>query len=590
MFNSRTSVVHWLWTHNPFYVISALLMLYGVRASYGEINIGTINCWTMMGILSAYTLVLATVGVLIVRWGHVWDDARSILLLLLLLFLAVSVSADDLFVKMESVQGGAALMGCGFGFSVAVLLGVLYATRIRLKLVYLGPLVLFLALFFVTPWWCSPELHPKNALTLDWTLFLFPQVAAVLLLTLIPAARMGQKSVEGNGTPWPWPLFPWSAFAMIGVMVVLRSFALTMTFSPSGPIWSSPDSRSGIVLDTIWRPYFLVPFALAVLVLIVEAGLSSGDRRLAGRGPLIAPALLPMAWPWNQSEMLSEFLTSLTGTLGSPAWLCVWLLVAFYAWAAIRRVPKAEFGLLGSILTLSAIGPKSISFVTLTVLNPIPLFVVGGVLGIVGVARRSSVVSLAAAGLITAGSWVVLSDTPLASFRMTTCYHIMLVTCLVSSVLWHDLLAKRLQVVGAILLMVSAALVFNGTQAAGIPWAWRFGYVVGLAAIGYLCARASQARAYWTGFLGTISVLGYAVAVEGYRNASSVMGRNAMAAFSWSVGTLIIGVLISAHKARWLPTLAVHGWFGNPGDAPDIERVPDTMLPNDTEGEEQNSE
>ena len=60
-----------------------------VRNGYGEQNIGAINCWMMMGVLAGYTLVLATIGVVIVRFGKVWDDARSILLLLLLLFLAV---------------------------------------------------------------------------------------------------------------------------------------------------------------------------------------------------------------------------------------------------------------------------------------------------------------------------------------------------------------------------------------------------------------------------------------------------------------------------------------------------------------------
>ena len=49
----------------------------------------------MMGVLAGYTLVLATIGVVIVRFGKVWDDARSILLLLLLLFLAVFLGCHE---------------------------------------------------------------------------------------------------------------------------------------------------------------------------------------------------------------------------------------------------------------------------------------------------------------------------------------------------------------------------------------------------------------------------------------------------------------------------------------------------------------
>ena len=43
MTNSRPSIARFLWNHNPFYVISALLMLYSVRKSYGELDIGTIT-------------------------------------------------------------------------------------------------------------------------------------------------------------------------------------------------------------------------------------------------------------------------------------------------------------------------------------------------------------------------------------------------------------------------------------------------------------------------------------------------------------------------------------------------------------------
>lgn len=96
----------WLYTHNPFYAISVVLMLFGVRAAFGTLEIGSINSWIMLGVLAAYTLALAGIAVAIVRWGNVWDDARSLFLLLLLLFLAVSISADELFVRSPSSVAG----------------------------------------------------------------------------------------------------------------------------------------------------------------------------------------------------------------------------------------------------------------------------------------------------------------------------------------------------------------------------------------------------------------------------------------------------------------------------------------------------
>jgi hypothetical protein len=562
MVGSRASVASWLWNHNPFYVISALLMLFGVRQSYGGIAIGTIDCWVMMGILAAYTLTLATVGVLIVRWGKVWDDARSILLLLLLLFLAVSVSADDLFVKMESSQGGAILLVSGFSFSVAVLLAVLSATRIRLKLVYVVPLTLYLALFYVAPWWCSPELHPKNSVALDWTLLLFPQIAAVLNLTLFPAVRMQRMSVKDNGTPWPWPVFPWSAFVILAIAVVLRSYALTMTYSPSGPIWKSGDERSGIVFDSIWRPYFLIPFALSVFLLILEAGLVSGNRRLIQTALRFPPILMFFALPFGQAEAMRLFLMSLVQTLGSPVWICVWLLVGFYGWAVFRQAERAEWGLFASMLAMSVVGPKTIDVATLTPINSVPLFVVGAVLGFLGLMRCSSLRTLVSLGLLTTGLWHYLPSTPLSAIREPICFHLVLAVCLLLSILWHDRLSKRLQFVGAMLLMSSSLIVLHGPMAMSVSWSSRCAYGVGMFVVCLLCALYSRSRTYWTGFVGMIGIVSSAIAVEGYRSATSMLGRQAMAAFSWSIGTLIIGVLISAQKARWLPEIGWYGWLG----------------------------
>ena len=564
MFGSRASIAHWLWNHNPFYVISALMMLFGVRQSYGRIEIGTIDCWMMMGILGTYTVVLAAVGVLIVRWGKVWDDSRSILLLLLLLFLAVSVSADDLFVKMESARGGAILLASGFSFSIAVLLSVLKGAGIRLKGVYLIPLILFLALFYIAPWWCSPELNPKNTMTLDWTLFLFPQVAALLTLSLVPAVRMQQSSVKDNGTPWPWPLFPWSAFGFMAVAVVLRSFAITMTYSPSGPMWKLPDDRSGIVLDSIWRPYFLVPFAISVMLLILEAGLVSGNRRLVRSVLKVAPGLLLLAWPFSPSEPMLQFLTSLTRTLGSPVWITVWLLVSFYGWAIIRRVENAEAGLFASALALSVIGRNTIDTASLIAINPLPLFSVGIILGILGLLRRSSPLVLAALCLVTSGLWVFLPNTQLAAIRLPICHHLVLAICLILSILWHDGISKGLQWVGAVLLLASAFFALHGPTARDITWESRSAYAIGLLGIGYLSARFSGSRMYWASFLGLIGLVGFAVGAEGYRSASSMFGRIAVAAFSWSFGTLVIAFLISAQKARWLPELDWYEWMGIP--------------------------
>jgi hypothetical protein len=57
-----------------------------------------------------------------------------------------------------------------------------------------------------------------------------------------------------------------------------------------------------------------------------------------------------------------------------------------------------------------------------------------------------------------------------------------------------------------------------------------------------------------------------------YREAATRVGREAIAAFSWSCGTLLIGVLISAYKAHWLPSNLWPKWLLNGG--PDAGGTP----------------
>src|SRR5947209_9741215 len=92
---------HWLLrrvcTKNPFYALSAGLFLVGLRLSFGE-QARAIDTWSLMSGLAAYTLLLAGTACLLVRFGNVWDDVRTVLLLVVLMFLATSVTLDEVVV------------------------------------------------------------------------------------------------------------------------------------------------------------------------------------------------------------------------------------------------------------------------------------------------------------------------------------------------------------------------------------------------------------------------------------------------------------------------------------------------------------
>jgi len=74
-----------LYTQNPFYLLSVAFVLNGTRLWYRE-GTGPFDPWPLMGVIFGYIVLAATTGFVVVRFGKVWDDARSILLILLTLF------------------------------------------------------------------------------------------------------------------------------------------------------------------------------------------------------------------------------------------------------------------------------------------------------------------------------------------------------------------------------------------------------------------------------------------------------------------------------------------------------------------------
>ncbi len=88
----------WLYTHNPFYAVSAGLVFWGLRSSF-DTQVRDFHTFALMGGLVAYTLLLALAAYIVIRVGKVWEDGRTLLVLLVLMFLAFSVSFDDALVR-----------------------------------------------------------------------------------------------------------------------------------------------------------------------------------------------------------------------------------------------------------------------------------------------------------------------------------------------------------------------------------------------------------------------------------------------------------------------------------------------------------
>jgi hypothetical protein len=146
-------LLRWICTNNPFYVLSAGLFLAGLWVSFGA-QADAIETWALMSGLAGYTLLLAVTAYLLVRFGNVWDDVRTVLLLVVLLFLATSVTFDEVLV-LSAGRGLIFYLG-GLLFVAVVTEGLLHGIGLRLPARFRVPYHLILALFFLYPLFLRP--------------------------------------------------------------------------------------------------------------------------------------------------------------------------------------------------------------------------------------------------------------------------------------------------------------------------------------------------------------------------------------------------------------------------------------------------
>ena len=341
-----------VYTNNPFYVVSAFLILWGLRASF-DTGGGAVEAGKLMAGLAGYTLLLALAAWFLIRFGGVWEDVRTILLVVVLMLLAISISPDETLAFERTAAGW--YLVWGLAFAVAVSEGLLWGMRLRLRACFRVPYYLILALFFLYPLALSPLLDDPDDPVLHWGLFGFSTVAGVIFLTLLPAVRRRPRYVRDSGSPWWWPWYPWTLFGLLAAGVCVRAYCLCVSFHPvKGEA-------------TIFGFYFLVPVLLAVNVLVLEIGLVSRLKRVM-LAAVIAPAgLLAIAATASAGATADMgFLERFTDTLGAyPLFLTLIAVNVFYAVAAFRRVPYAGEALAAALAAFALCGPKTVDARTL---------------------------------------------------------------------------------------------------------------------------------------------------------------------------------------------------------------------------------
>jgi hypothetical protein len=439
-------LIRWVCTSNPFYVLSAGLFLAGLWISFGD-PAQAEDTWAMMSGLTGYTLLLAVAAFLLVRFCKVWDDVRTVLLLVVLMFLATSVTFDQVLV-LSPRRGFACYLG-GLLFAVAVSEGLLRGIRLRLPAWYRLPYYLILALFFLYPLALSPLLARPRGETLMWGLFGFSGVAGLVFLTLLPAIRRGPHYVRGNGSPWPWPLYPWSLFGMLGLAVLGRAFLLC---------WSMQLLDGPERFQSMFGPYFLVLFGLAVAVLILEGGLVSGRRTVLAAALLVPVGLIGLALVGHRPDpVYQEFLEVFATRLGGdPLYLTLLVSMAFYGYATLRRVPLAVEGLTVALLALAVIGSDTLTRGELVAIRWAPILLAAVLQLGLGLWRRESWRCVVGSGGLVV---VAVLTTGSSNLRTPIGFHLALLAVLVLGAVFNDVLGRLLRIVGAGMVMVACLAV-----------------------------------------------------------------------------------------------------------------------------------
>ena len=226
-------LAHWLYTNNPFYVVSAALMFVGLRMSFDTGAGEHYQTGALMAGLMAYTLLLAATAWFLIRYGELWQDVRSLLVVVVLLFLATSVCIDRSLADDVDTMRVPLAIG-GFVFAVVVSELLLRGIGLRLPAGFRLPYYAVLALFFLYPAAIIFFSFSARNAALKWVLYGFSPLAGVVFLGLLPAVRRGPDYVADNGSPWRWPWYPWVLFGALAFGLCLRTYSLSVSFHAVG--------------------------------------------------------------------------------------------------------------------------------------------------------------------------------------------------------------------------------------------------------------------------------------------------------------------------------------------------------------------
>lgn len=544
------SCARFLYTHNPFYLLSASFVLYGLHAAFGERSelaesAVSENVWLLAGSLCGYTLVLALTAYLVVRLGRVWEDARSLALLVILMFVAISVSFDEICNALPSTAG--TVLTFGLIFSLLVSEGLIRSLEIKFPPSYRLPLYLTFGLFFLYPLWVSPNLTEQSDLVTSWRVLSFPLAAGVVTLTLLPAVRRGSSFLRKNGTPWEWPWYPWPVFVFLAIGVCFRSYVLTLSF------------QAARGLETSFSLYYLAPFLFAILVILSEIGFAEHSRRLQRFVLATLALLLVVSIPLGHGQPFELFLGSVVERIGSPLWIAFWGVGAFYAYLWGRGIKEAEFACMAALLLLTTIGPRTVGFDTITEPQWWPLAVIAVTQTVRTLVLRSSLRFVIAGGSLLAAMSCLAQGSWFTSHHGVIPLHLTVALSILAGFIFADRFSQIVRRISPFAIILPAIVVGIAGERFGASELLRVIYVSVLCGIAFGCWLATRERLWQLALVANAVSVVMATAIWLHTGVQHVIPPRALAALGGGLMCFLIAALISALKGGFGKQL--RRWF-----------------------------
>ena len=333
------SLARFFYNHNPFYLISCFLVIYGLQdwaVASGGIHGGegvTTAVW-MTGGMAAYTLLMTLTCVAVVRIGRIWEDARSLFMVVFISLVALSIGFDEICITHGNLAVRFAI--ASLFLTGGVIESLIRFCRLRLTIWYrLSLYAMFLVFFAAPPLLGHAVAHRWDRIAGGGSL-LFSVGIATSMLILVPAMHAGPSSAHRNGTPWRWPWYPLSAFVVLVVMAGIRSHAIWMSFGFLGN-------------RVTFEPLLLLPLLAAVIVLVTEAGRGLARPALNNGALMVTPALL-LCGVANSGMSGLPIKADLAHCFGSGWTLAILVVTLLFVYMALRHVKHAEFGLPAMLL------------------------------------------------------------------------------------------------------------------------------------------------------------------------------------------------------------------------------------------------